>query len=134
MSDGDIHVPGDCRRIAPVLQRVGDKWTILVVMALGAGPLRFNELRRRVEGISQRMLTLTLRGLERDGFVGRTMYPTIPPAVSDELTGMGPSLLDPIGALGGWVRENLPAIEAARARFDANGPATDWAAGRRAAE
>src|ERR1700738_3800185 len=78
------HVPSDCSRVAPVLSRIGDKWTILVVMLL-----RFNELRRRVGGISQRMLTLTVRGLERDGFVTRTVFPTIPPRVDYELTPLG---------------------------------------------
>ncbi|ACL57359.1 winged helix-turn-helix transcriptional regulator [Methylobacterium nodulans] len=131
MSDSDIHVPAECRRIAPVLQRIGDKWSILVVMALGDGSLRFNELKRRVGGISQRMLTLTLRGLERDGFVSRTLFPTVPPAVSYELTPMGRSLLEPVRALGLWAREHLPAIEAARQRFDAHGPGTGWERTRR---
>jgi len=102
-----------------VLARVGDKWSILVIMTLSEGPRRFSELQRSVEGISQRMLTLTLRGLERDGFVTRTMFPTIPPKVEYELTPMGQSLREPVNALGGWVQANLPAIAAARDNFDA---------------
>src|ERR1700720_1984981 len=77
----NLHVPEDCRAVSEVLARVGDKWTVLVVTALGDGPKRFNELRRSLGSISQRMLTLTLRGLERDGLVTRTVFPTIPPRV-----------------------------------------------------
>jgi DNA-binding HxlR family transcriptional regulator len=124
MSDGYTHVPGDCRQLAPILQRVGDKWSILCVMALGEGALRFNELKRRVGGISQRMLTLTVRSLERDGFVTRTMLPTVPPAVSYELTPMGRSLLEPVRALGNWAFSHQAAIQAARQRFDQHGPGT----------
>jgi DNA-binding HxlR family transcriptional regulator len=112
------HVPSDCSRVAPVLAKVGDKWTILVVMVLGKGPMRFNELRRRVGGISQRMLTLTLRGLERDGFVTRTVFPTIPPRVDYELTPLGNSLLTPIQQLGSWALQNISLIEDAQRRFD----------------
>jgi len=79
------HNTEDCRAVSEILQRVGDKWTVLVVGKLGAGPLRFNELRAAVGGISQKMLTTTLRGLERDGFVTRTVFPTIPPRVDYEL-------------------------------------------------
>ncbi|MBV9262240.1 MAG: helix-turn-helix transcriptional regulator, partial [Pseudolabrys sp.] len=82
---GHLHEPGDCRAISQVLARVGDKWTVLVVSALGEGPKRFNELRRALGSISQRMLTLTLRSLERDGLVTRTVFPTIPPRVDYEL-------------------------------------------------
>ena len=118
MELGHKHVPGECSRIAPVLSRIGDKWTILVVMILGEGPMRFNELRRRVGGISQRMLTLTVRGLERDGFVTRTVFPTIPPRVDYELTPLGHSLLMPIQKLGSWAMQNIDLIEDARRRFD----------------
>jgi DNA-binding HxlR family transcriptional regulator len=111
-------VPGECSRIAPVLSRIGDKWTILVVMLLGGGPMRFNELRRRVGGISQRMLTLTVRGLERDGFLTRTVFPTIPPRVDYELTPLGHSLLTPIQQLGSWAMQNIDLIEDAQRRFD----------------
>ena len=113
------HVPAQCSRVAPVLARVGDKWSILVVMTLGAGPLRFNELRRRIGGISQRMLTLTVRGLERDGFLSRTVTPSIPPRVDYELTDLGRSLQEPVQRLGSWTIDNLSAIEEAQQRFDA---------------
>jgi DNA-binding HxlR family transcriptional regulator len=118
LEPGHNHVPSECSRIAPVLSRIGDKWTILVVMLLGEGPMRFNELRRRVGGISQRMLTLTVRGLERDGFVTRTVFPTIPPRVDYELTPLGHSLLTPIQHLGNWALQNIALIEDAQRRFD----------------
>src|SRR5438552_16758475 len=113
-----LHVPDDCRAVSEVLERVGDKWTVLVVVTLGEGPKRFNELRRAIASISQRMLTLTLRGLERDGLVTRTMFPTIPPRVDYELTELGRSLLAPVAALGSWARQNRPKIQQARLRFD----------------
>jgi DNA-binding HxlR family transcriptional regulator len=109
----------NCRRVAPILARVGDKWSILTVMNLAGGSKRFSELRRGIDGISQRMLTLTLRGLERDGFVARTVTPSIPPRVDYELTTLGRSLCEPVMALGGWVQANLDVIDAARAVFDA---------------
>ena len=109
----------DCRAVSDILQRIGDKWTVLVVGKLGAGPLRFNELRMAVGGISQKMLTTTLRGLERDGFVTRTIYPTIPPRVDYELTDLGCELLKPLTVLGDWARRNTERVNAARARFDA---------------
>jgi len=115
---GKLHEPGDCRAISEVLSRVGDKWTVLVVSTLGQGPKRFNELRKALGSISQRMLTLTLRALERDGLVTRTVYPTIPPRVEYELTSLGCSLLDPVNSLSTWARKNRPAMEEARRRFD----------------
>jgi len=115
----NLHQPEDCRAVSEVLARVGDKWTVLVVGTLGDGPKRFNELRRALGSISQRMLTLTLRALERDGLVTRTVFPTIPPRVDYELTELGRSLLDPVSELGSWARKNRPAIENARHRFDA---------------
>jgi len=108
----------DCRGVSEVLARVGDKWSVLIISSLGDGPRRFNEIKRMVGGISQRMLTLTLRGLERDGLVTRTVFPTIPPRVDYELTDLGRSLWKPVEALGTWAREHLPEIEAAKARFD----------------
>jgi DNA-binding HxlR family transcriptional regulator len=117
---GNLHVPEDCRAVSDVLARVGDKWTVLVVSTLGGGPKRFNELRRALGSISQRMLTLTLRGLERDGLVTRTVFPTIPPRVDYELTKLGRSLLDPVSELGLWARKNRPAIQNARQQFDAS--------------
>jgi DNA-binding HxlR family transcriptional regulator len=101
-----------------VLQRVGDKWTVLVVTKLGSGRMRFNELREAVGGISQKMLTTTLRGLERDGFVVREQFPTIPPRVEYELTDLGRELLDPVMALAEWARRNGEKVVRARARFD----------------
>jgi DNA-binding HxlR family transcriptional regulator len=111
-------LPGDCRAISDVLARVGDKWSVLVVTRLGAGPVRFNELRRSIGGISQRMLTLTLRGLERDGLVTRTVFPTIPPRVDYALTPLGRDLLTPVSALGEWATRNQVKIARARERFD----------------
>jgi len=116
---GNLHVPEDCRAVSEVLARVGDKWTILVVGVLGDGPKRFNELRRALGSISQRMLTLTLRGLERDGLVTRTVFPTIPPRVDYALTRLGHSLLEPVSAIGTWARQHRQTIEEARRRFDA---------------
>jgi DNA-binding HxlR family transcriptional regulator len=114
-----LHRTEDCRAISDILQRIGDKWSILVVGKLGEGPMRFSELRLAVGGISQKMLTTTLRGLERDGFVTRTVYPTIPPRVDYELTRLGFSLLEPVGALGEWARANIGRVNEARVRFDA---------------
>jgi DNA-binding HxlR family transcriptional regulator len=118
---GNLHVPEDCRAVSEVLARVGDKWTVLVVSTLGDGPKRFNELRRALGSISQRMLTLTLRALERDGLVTRTVFPTIPPRVDYELTRLGKSLLEPVSGLGQWALKNRPAIQDARKRFDRAG-------------
>jgi len=115
---GNLHVPEDCRAVSEVLSRVGDKWTILVVSELGNGSRRFNEIRRALGSISQRMLTLTLRGLERDGLVTRTVFPTVPPRVDYELTKLGRSLLEPVSGIGLWARQNRAAIQAARERFD----------------
>lgn len=113
------HLPEDCRAVSEVLARVGDKWSVLVVTRLGDGPRRFNELRRSIGGISQRMLTLTLRGLERDGLVTRTAFPTIPPHVEYALTPLGRDLLRPVSALGEWALRNQVKIERARSSFDA---------------
>jgi DNA-binding HxlR family transcriptional regulator len=109
---------GDCRGVASILARVGDKWSVFVIMMLGDGPKRFNEIKRMVDGISQRMLTLTLRGLERDGLVTRTVFPTIPPRVEYELTELGRGLWQPVKALGEWAIEHQVQIENARAKFD----------------
>src|SRR5687767_7407150 len=116
---GTLHVPEECRQVSEVLQRIGDKWTVLVVGELGGGSKRFNEIRRSLGSISQRMLTLTLRGLERDGLVTRTVHPTIPPRVDYELTKLGRSLLDPVNGLGLWARQNQAAIQQSRQKFDA---------------
>lgn len=116
---GNLEGAEDCRAVSEVLSRVGDKWSVLVVSTLGEGPKRFNELRRALGSISQRMLTLTLRALERDGLVTRTVFPTIPPRVDYELTKLGRSLLEPVSELGLWARKHRPAIQDARRRFDA---------------
>lgn len=108
-----------CRTISTLLSRIGDKWTVLVVQTLGDGSKRFNELRREIPSVSQRMLTLTLRNLERDGLVNRTVTPTIPPRVDYELTALGRSLLKPICSLANWALENVETIHAAQSRFDA---------------
>jgi DNA-binding HxlR family transcriptional regulator len=116
-----IHDPNstDCRAVSSVLARVGDKWSVLIVNLLGDGPKRFNEIKRMVGGISQRMLTLTLRGLERDGLVTRTVFPTVPPRVDYQLTELGRSLWAPVEALGAWAQQNQDEIAAARKKFDA---------------
>ncbi len=113
----------DCRAISETLARIGDKWTVLVVELLANGPVRFNELRRAIGNVSQRMLTLTLRGLERDGLVTRTVYPTIPPRVDYELTKLGRTLREPVIAIADWARKHRPAILDARKAFDAGGTA-----------
>ena len=110
-----------CIAVREVLNRVGDKWSVLVVMTLRDGSRRFSEIRRAIPDVSQRMLTLTLRGLERDGLVSRKVTPTIPPRVDYELTALGKSLQTPVIALGQWAYENLSHIHAARAAFDATG-------------
>src|SRR5271165_6484038 len=115
---GTLQVAEDCRAVSEVLARVGDKWTVLVVSMLGDGPKRFNELRRAVGGISQRMLTLTLRLLERDGLLTRTVFPTIPPRVNYELTALGRSLLEPVSVLGTWAKAQADEIEAAQRAYD----------------
>ena len=107
-----------CLAAREVLNRVGDKWSVYVVALLGQGPRRFSELRRTIEGISQRMLTLTLRGLERDGLVTRTVYATIPPRVDYALTPLGQTLLVPVQALAMWADEHRGEIQQARGRFD----------------
>lgn len=123
------NLPEDCQPISDFLGQVGDKWTFTVIRALGDGPKRFNELQRSVGGISQKMLTATLRAIERDGFVSRTIFPTVPPRVDYELTELGRELLEPVTLLAKWAQANLPRIDAARAKFDEKGAAMP-AAGR----
>lgn len=114
-------VPG-CRA-HEVLARVGDKWSVYVIHVLGdAGTLRFGELRRRVDGISQRMLTVTLRSLERDGLVSRAMFPQVPPRVEYTLTPLGATLRGIVGALIQWSEAHLPQIDEARTRYDSATP------------
>ena len=115
---GTASEPTSCRA-REVLQRVGDKWSMYAIDLLGQGTMRFTELHRAIDGITARMLTVTLRGLERDGIVTRTIHPVIPPRVEYALTPMGRTLLDTIGKLVTWADSHLPEIEAARAAYDA---------------
>ncbi|SRR5260221_4449564 len=108
----------DCRPIADILSRIGDKWSVMLVMELRGGTKRFSELRRTLHGISQKMLTTALRGLERDGFVTRTIHPTIPPKVEYRLTDLGRELAVPVRALGEWAMQNRARVLEARERFD----------------
>lgn len=114
--EGDAEV---CDTISEMLARIGDKWSLLVVRTLGAGPLRFNELRRQISGISQKMLSSTLKVLERDGLVARSVLPSVPPRVDYMLTDLGRELLRPVNALAEWTAANTPRILAARADYDA---------------
>ena len=110
---------GEICPMREVLARVGDKWTVMVVRNLRDEPKRFSALRRDIDGISQRMLTRTLRGLERDGLVTRTVHPTVPPQVEYDLTRLGRTLLDPILALATWAYQNRAAVQTARTEYDA---------------
>jgi DNA-binding HxlR family transcriptional regulator len=114
----DLHDPDQCRAASEVLARVGDKWSVLIVMVLGEKTLRFSELKRQVGSISQRMLTRTLRGLERDGLISRTVYPTVPLRVDYMLTDLGQSLHGPALVLSSWSMNNYGAIHAARRLYD----------------
>lgn len=118
MEENGLRAAG-CRNVTPVLNRIGDKWSVLIVMILARSPHRFNELKREIDGISQRMLTLTLRGLERDGLVSRSVEPTVPPRVTYALTELGQSLIEPVDALGRWAIAHIACIRAAQERFDA---------------
>lgn len=122
------HSPDSCPAVREVLNRVGDKWSVQVVRLLGDGPKRFSELRRTIEGISQRMLTLTLRGLERDGLITRTVEPTIPPKVEYDLTALGQTLLVPVMALAQWALDNRTQIHAAQQRYELERASKDEAA------
>lgn len=113
--------PSECQRVSRVLARIGDKWTVLVISELGEGSKRFNELRRDIAGVSQRMLTLTLKNLERDGLVSRAVTPSAPPRVDYALTDLGRSMLVPVRALGQWALAHIPEMDAARERYDSRG-------------
>ena len=119
VSDIESH---DCRAVSGILGRIGDKWSVLIIQRLGDGPRRFNEIKRIIGGISQRMLTLTLRNLERDGLVRRTVFPTVPPRVEYELTALGRTLIEPLRALALWAAANRKDIQAARESHDAGAP------------
>lgn len=114
----DLH-GADCQKISQVLARVGEKWSILIIMFLAEKPRRFTEIKRAINGISQRMLTLCLRGLERDGLIKRTVIAVMPPHVEYELTPLGRSLTNPVVALGTWANDHIADIDAARQAFDA---------------
>jgi DNA-binding HxlR family transcriptional regulator len=134
-----VHGPQstDCRKVSQVLARIGEKWSVLIIMMLSERPRRFSDLKRMIGGISQRMLTLCLRSLERDGLVKRTVFPVVPPRVEYELTPLGRSLCEPVIALGSWARNHIGEIDAARAAFDrgeeSGRPNHDWSARDRAA-
>lgn len=113
-----VHDAESCKALGNILDRIGDKWTVMVVGILSAGPMRFNALQRTVAGVSHRMLTLTLRGLERDGLVTRTAFATVPPRVDYELTELGHSLKPQLELLAAWARQNQATIERARVTFD----------------
>ena len=118
MKPAHIAETEDCQQISQMLSRIGDKWSRLVVTYLGEGGMRFSELRRGIGNISQKMLTTSLRNLERDGFVKRTVLPTSPPRVDYELTDLGRELLVPVAGLADWTRENVHRIETARKQYD----------------
>lgn len=112
-------MPGECERISPVLSRVGDKWAALVILVLSEGPKRYNRLRREIENISQRMLTVTLRGLERDGLVTRKVFAEKnPPQVEYSLTPLGQTLIEPLYALCHWSAINCSTIENNQRAYD----------------
>ncbi|MFP2956306.1 winged helix-turn-helix transcriptional regulator [Myxococcus sp. 1LA] len=108
---------GDCLMTREILSLVGDKWSVLVIANLGGGPMRFSDLKRALEGISQRVLTFVLRNLERDGLVARTVYPTNPPSVDYRLTPLGRTLLEPVIALATWAQNHRPEVQRAREAF-----------------
>lgn len=112
-------VPGECQAVADVLARVGERWTMVIIHRLGEGSLRFSQLRREIPGITQKVLTSTLRTLERDGFVLRTVTPTVPPRVDYELTPLGRDLLVPVSALTEWTAHNFQRVLAAQRQFQA---------------
>jgi DNA-binding HxlR family transcriptional regulator len=114
----DHELPEECRAVRSVLALVGNKWSMMIIVILGNSPLRFNEIKRAVGGISQRMLTITLRGLERDGLVTRTPFATIPPRVDYELTALGHSLWQIGEPLDAWARAHMNAMKSARETYD----------------
>ncbi len=115
---GQCPQSAECPKISQVLARVGEKWSVLIIIMLAEGPRRFSDLKRAIGGISQRMLTLCLRGLERDGLVKRTVFPVVPPRVEYELTALGQSLREPVTLLANWAKGHLAELDAAREAFD----------------
>ena len=125
---GIEHTPANCRA-REMIVRVADKWSMYVIHVLAdVGTVRFSELRRRIDGVSQRMLTVTLRGLERDGLVRRTMHPEVPPRVEYELTPLGATLRELVNGLIAWSGAHLAEVDAARARYDERAKSPQWAA------
>lgn len=120
MKLGNLSVPGDCTRISPILSRIGDKWSVLIILVLSENPKRFNQLKREIESISQKSLSASLRALERHGFLTRHVEPTIPPQVEYALTPLGQSLVPPLFALCDWTARNIDAIDNAQAVYDAH--------------
>lgn len=119
MKLGNMFVPGDCQQISPILSRVGDKWTVLVILILSEGPKRYNQMRREIESISQRMLTVTLRGLEKDGLVARQVFADKnPPQVEYRLTDLGTTLIAPLFTLCHWAASNTDRIDANRQEYE----------------
>ncbi|RFA13119.1 transcriptional regulator [Subtercola boreus] len=114
----NAHPEGSGPLLREILGRIGDKWSVIVICQLDGGPARFNQLKRAVDGITQRMLSATLRHLERDGLVTRTVYPTVPPAVEYELTASGHNLHEILYALVGWTDNNADGVQIARAEYD----------------
>ncbi len=119
MEPTETHIAGNCQRANQVIALIGDKWSVHIVMLLGGGKKRFTEIKRAVDGVSQKMLTVTLRGLERDGYLNCKVFPTIPPRVEYELTQLGLELAVPLRALGSWAIDNYDRVTLARAAYDA---------------
>jgi DNA-binding HxlR family transcriptional regulator len=115
----ELGISGDCKVTGQILARIGDKWSVFVIGSLARRTMRFNELKRVIGGVSQRMLTLTLRGLERDGLVRRTIYPTIPPRVDYELTPLGRTLVEPLRGIADWAAAHIGEVVESRKGFDA---------------
>jgi DNA-binding HxlR family transcriptional regulator len=113
----------ECRIVRDIVSQLGDKWTLMVILCLSSGPMRFNAIQRAVVGISHRMLTVTLRKLERDGLASRTAYPEVPPRIEYELTTLGVGLTEPVMGIANWAIKAQPHIEASRRRFNSNPPA-----------
>ncbi|SEP99234.1 transcriptional regulator, HxlR family [Devosia sp. YR412] len=117
MKPAEPHIHNDCRPVGEILHQIAGKWTVLIINLLSGGPLRFSEIKKQIGGISQKVLTATLRELEMDGFVTRTVTPSIPPRVDYELTELGYDLQKPLKILGAWAVDNRPRVLEARGRY-----------------
>lgn len=120
--DNAAHLPEFCKPAGEVLAMLGDKWSLSIIGTLSDRKLRFSELNQAIDGISQRMLTMSLRTLERDGLIARIVHPTVPPRVEYELTERGRSLIGPLRTIGHWASENIADITESRRQFDASEP------------